>query len=108
MAIPRFEAEYITKALNFIDENGVPSNNQSTMYELVADDGKRYPPKYVIAIADHLANGADISTRRYNSIEANNYLTSLGLAIEKSKKRSNCALLPNALYLQISVLQWTT
>ena len=42
MAIPKFKKEYVIEALKFIDENGVPFHNQSTKYELVTDDGKRY------------------------------------------------------------------
>ena len=53
MAIPKFKKEYVVEALKYIDENGVPFHNQSTKYELVTDDGKRYPPKYVVAVADH-------------------------------------------------------
>ena len=61
MAIPKFKKEYIIEALKYIDKNGVPFHNQSTKYELVTDDGKRYPPKYVVGVADHLANPDFIS-----------------------------------------------
>lgn len=70
MAIPKFKKEHIIEALKYIDENGVPFHNQSTKYELVTDDGKRYPPKYVVAVAAHLANGSDISTEGFNAVEA--------------------------------------
>lgn len=53
MAIPKIKKEHIIEALRHIDENGVPFHNQSTKYELITDDGKRYPPKYVVAVADH-------------------------------------------------------
>lgn len=82
MAIPKFEKEHIIDALKYIDKNGVPDHNQSTKYELVTDDGKRYPPKYVLAVADHLANGTDISTRGFDAVEARNYLESQGFTIE--------------------------
>ena len=62
MAIPKINEKDILEALKYIDENGVPSYNQSVKYSLVTDDGKRYPPKYVVAVANHLANGVDIST----------------------------------------------
>lgn len=62
MAIPRFKKEYVIEVIKYIDENGVPFHNQSTKYELVTDDGKRYPPKCVVAVADHLADSTDIST----------------------------------------------
>ena len=82
MAIPKLKKEYIIKALRYIDENGVPFHNQSTKYELVTEDGKRYPPKYVVAVADHLANGTDISTEGFHGIEAKSYLEGQDFTIE--------------------------
>lgn len=86
MAIPKLKKEYVIEALKFIDENGVPFHNQSTKYELVTDDGKRYPPKYVVAVADHLANGVDISTDGYNAVEAKSYLENQGFTIETKQQ----------------------
>ena len=86
MAIPKLKREYIIEALKFIDTNGIPFQNKSTRYELVSDDGKRYPPKYVIAVADHLGNGTDISTDSFNTIEARNYLENLGFSIEAKQQ----------------------
>ena len=87
MAIPKFEKEHIIEALKYIDENGVPFHNQSTKYELVTDDGKRYPPKYVVAVANHLANGTDISTGGYNAVEAESYLEDQGFTIEEKQQK---------------------
>lgn len=86
MAIPKLKKEYIIDALKYIDEHGIPDRNQSTKYELVADDGKRYPPKYVLAVADHLADGTDISTDGFTSIDAKSYLESRGFAIETKQQ----------------------
>ena len=86
MAIPKFNKEYIIEALRYIDENGVPFHNQSTKYELVTEDGKRYPPKYVVAIANHLANGKDISTEGYNAVEAKSYLEGQDFTIEEKQQ----------------------
>ena len=86
MAIPKFKKEYIIEAIKYIDENGVPFHNQSTKYELVTDDGKRYPPKYVVAVADHLANGADISTDGFNAVEAKSFLEGQGFTIETKQQ----------------------
>ena len=86
MAIPKFKKEYVIEALKYIDENGVPFHNQSTKYELVTDDGKRYPPKFVVAVADHLANGTDISTDGYNAVEAKSYLENQGFTIETKQQ----------------------
>lgn len=86
MAIPKFKKEYIIEALRYIDENGVPFHNQSTKYELVTEDGKRYPPKYVVAVANHLANGKDISTEGYNAVEAKSYLEGQDFTIEEKQQ----------------------
>ena len=86
MAIPKFKKEYVMDALKYIDENGVPFHNQSTKYELVTDDGKRYPPKYVVAVADYLANGTNISTDGFNAVEAKSFLEGQGFTIETKQQ----------------------
>lgn len=82
MAVPNVRYEDIEKGLKYIDVNGIPSVNESTRYDLVSADGKRYPPKYVLAVADHLANGTEISTLEFNSIDAKNYLSNMGFTLE--------------------------
>ena len=82
MAIPKLKKQNIIDALKFIDENGVPEHNTSVKYVLVSENGKKYPPKYVVAVADHLANGTDISTEAFTSADAKNYLESQGFTIE--------------------------
>ena len=86
MAIPKIKKQDIIDALKYIDENGVPFHNQSTKYELVSDDGKRYPPKYVVAVAAHLANGTDISTEGFNAVEAKSYLEGQDFTIETKQQ----------------------
>ena len=86
MAIPKFKRQDIIDALKFIDENGVPGHNTSTKYVLVTEDGKKYPPKYVVAVADHLANGTEISTTGFNAVEAKSYLESQNFTIETKQQ----------------------
>ena len=62
MAIPKLEKQNIVDALNYIDENEYPKHHKNVKYTLVTEDGKEYPPKYVIAVANHLANSTEIST----------------------------------------------
>lgn len=81
MAIPEIEAQDVINALEYIDKNSVPFHNQSMRYELLANNGKKYPPKYVVAVANHLANNADISTDSFNAIEAKRRLEKLGFKI---------------------------
>ena len=87
MAIPKVSQEDILNALKFIDENGVPPHNQSMRYFLLGENGKSYPPKYVIAVANHLANGAAIDTSGYNAIEAKNYLKNKGFTITGNQEK---------------------
>lgn len=75
MAVPKVDGKFIAEAIKYIDENGVPWHNMSTKYELVWENGNTYPPKYVIAVANHLQNGAEIDVSGYNAVEAKNYLT---------------------------------
>ena len=82
MAIPKINTQDIIAALKYIDENGVPAQHQSTKYELVTESGKKYPPKYVIAVARHLATGEGIATGDFNAVEAKSYLKGLGYTIE--------------------------
>lgn len=74
MAIPKVKEQDIINALKYIDEHGVPDKNKSTKYELVTEDGEKYPPKYVIAVADHLANDVKIATGHFDAVEAKQYL----------------------------------
>lgn len=87
MAIPKVSQEDIINALKFIDENGVPPHNQSMRYFLLGENGKSYPPKYVIAVANHFANGAAIDTSGYNAIEAKNYLKNKGFTITGNQEK---------------------
>ena len=57
MAVPKVDGQFIAEAIKYIDENGVPWHNTSTKYKLVWENGNTYPPKYVIAVANHLQNG---------------------------------------------------
>lgn len=87
MAIPKVSREDILRALEFIDGNGVPYHNQSMRYFLLGENGKFYPPKYVIAVANHLANEVAIDTSGYNAIEAKNYLKNKGFTITGNQEK---------------------
>ena len=87
MAIPPIKEQDIIDALKYIDENGVPYHNQSTKYELVTEDGKKYPPKYVIAVAAHIGNSVEISMDGFNAVEAKSYLQGQGYNIETKQEK---------------------
>lgn len=87
MAFPNINRQHILDALRYIDENGIPSHNQSMKYDLITDDGKKYPTKYVVAVADHLANGTEISTEGFHGTDARAFLRKYGFQIEVKQER---------------------
>ena len=87
MAIPKLSEQNILDALKYIDEHGVPNKNKSTIYNLVSNDGKKYPPKYVIAVAANLATGRDIKTDDFNAVEAKSFFETRGYTIESSQAK---------------------
>ena len=87
MAIPKIDEQNITAAIKYIDEHEIPDKDKSTQYVLVTEEGKQYPSKYVIAVANHLANGVDIVTDGYNAVEAKNYFETRGYNIESKQEK---------------------
>lgn len=82
MSLPQFQKQDILKALDYIDKNGVPSHNESIKYSLVSDSGKKYPPKYVIAVARYLKSGMPISTNGFGPADAIKRLRSLDFSFD--------------------------
>lgn len=80
MAIPNVDDDLIYKAIKYIDENDVPDKYKSWGYDLVYGK-KKYPPKYVIAVARYLKDGSEINVSDFNSIEARNFLKTRGFEI---------------------------
>ena len=87
MAIPKVSREDILHALHYIDENGIPDKYKSARYSLVDERGQAYPPQYVIAVANHLANDAAIGTEEYNAVEVKNYLKSKGFTVTSNQEK---------------------
>ena len=48
--------DHILQAIEQIDSQGIPQNAKSTTYDMIYK-GKRYPPKYVVSLANLFANG---------------------------------------------------
>lgn len=87
MAIPTISKQNIVDAIKYIDEYGVPDKNKNTQYVLVMDNGKTYPPKYVIGVANYLANGTEITTDSYHEVEVKNYFETKGYKIEAKQEK---------------------
>ena len=89
MVFPKVSKESVSQALSIIDRDGVPNQNQSLKYDLVTEDGKKYPPKYVVAVARHIETGKPISTEGFNAIDAAHYLSKLGFTITKQNEQED-------------------
>lgn len=87
MPVPQLSKQNILDAMKYIDSNGIPKKNESTKYLLVSDEGKKYPPKYVVAVANHLATGQEITTEEFTSQEAKMFLTSIGYNVEDNLEK---------------------
>ena len=71
----------VLNALKKIDEIGVPRNRLSTKYNVV-HQGKSYPPKYVISLANELTTGVELKPNEFGGgDESNGFLSNLGFEI---------------------------
>lgn len=86
MTIPKLKRQNIIDALKFIDEKGDYKHDLSTKYVLVTQDGKKYSPNYVVAVADYLANGTEISMPNFDDVEVKSYLEGESFTIEEKQQ----------------------
>lgn len=63
---------HFEQAIQEIDQNGIPKSRESYRYFLIFN-GKKYPPKYVISIANKYLNGKEWPPDNFNAVEAKNY-----------------------------------
>ena len=83
MPIPsNIRREHVLKALEEIDEKGVPEVRKSRGWILL-HGGKQYPPKYVISLANKYASGYELPSSEFDAREAREYLRKLGFKIVK-------------------------
>lgn len=96
MAIPKnLTRQDILDAVEYIDKNGIPDKNKSTKYELVIGSDKKYPPKYIIAVANHLVHDNGILTEGFNVVEAKNFLEGMNFVIETKQEKFELVITAN-------------
>jgi len=75
------ERGHIIKAIREIDSNGILPGRESRSFLLIFE-GKRYPPKYVLSLANKFANGEELDPSRFSGgQETNNFLKRLRFEI---------------------------
>src|SRR5215813_12383707 len=75
--------EHIAQAIGDIDKQGYDSKFESRDYVL-RFQGKFYPPKYVVRLANKFANGRELESSDFISHEANRVLTKLGFTVTRT------------------------
>lgn len=78
---------HVLKALEEIDQKGVPAGAESTRYDLVYED-RRYPPKLVLQLSARIATGSDLPRDQFKGGEesgAVKALRNLGFQIEAKR-----------------------
>lgn len=77
---------HIIQALTEIDRHDVPLGRESRVYDLVYHD-KRYPPKYVISLANLFANGVELDSGLFITTMARTFLEQLGFTVQCGNHR---------------------
>jgi hypothetical protein len=77
--------DHVLTALSRIDREGVPRINQSRGVELY-QDGKGYPPKYVISLAFQIATGRALPFSEFITTEAERLLTGLRFSVKRASQ----------------------
>lgn len=84
----------ILNAIREIDNNGIPKGRDSKKFALFFN-GKYYPPKYVISLANRYANGVSLSIDEFGGgNETNRFLEGLGFEIVEKKTKAIVTKVP--------------
>ena len=83
------KAEDILRAIEEAERLGIiPPGRNSEKYGLEYN-GKLYPPKYIISLANKYANGKELDHSEFGGgKESNNFLRSLGFNVVSKQKES--------------------
>ena len=91
--IPKgFKHTHFKQAIDEIDKDGIPTIRKSNRYDLFFDD-RKYPPKYVISIANKYLNGVEWPSKRFNAVEAKNYFIRQGYTIIDKRKKQHITII---------------
>ena len=66
MRIPKnLNRESILQAIKEVDRDGFPPDRQSRKWDVLYENNK-YPPKYLISLANKFLNGVELSPKKYS------------------------------------------
>ena len=82
MAIPEnISRDHVIEAFKIIDNSEIPPRRDLWQYAVLSETGKKYPPKYVIEQANLIANNPPLTSKDFNTSQAQKYLARLGFKI---------------------------
>jgi hypothetical protein len=98
--IPKnIQSNHVIDAIREIDSRSIPRRRRPTGYSLLYE-GKKYPPKLVLSIANKFANGEELDSDAFGGgNETNGFLKKLGFEILE---------LPNERYAEVPSLRETS
>lgn len=78
--------DHVLRALEEIDEKGVPKRRASKKFELIYE-GSSYPPKYAISLANKFANNRKLEPLEFGGgKETNEFLRRLGFKVRRKQQ----------------------
>jgi hypothetical protein len=89
MAIPiNITKQHILSAMEEVDKSGVPNARKSKKY-YVHNDGKKYPPKYIISRANFYANRIELhwDPKIFQTYMAQDYLNEKGFKTSPQRRK---------------------
>jgi 5-methylcytosine-specific restriction protein B len=91
MSLPRnITKEHLIKAIEKIENDGIPNDANSQYYDVVFN-GKKYPPKLIVSYANIFANGLELKRNSFDggiNTECFNLLQEKGFQIIKKEEMS--------------------
>lgn len=81
------------KAAAEIDKVGVPRNRLAVHYDLLIG-GKKYPPKYLISLAQKYATGKPYPAYYFSAVEARDYFRRLGYTVLDRREEALARIAP--------------
>lgn len=79
-------AAHIEQAISEISSSEIPAARKSTVYDLIFND-KKFPPKYVLSIANRYANGEELPSDNFTAHQAITFLQKLNFTIMKGDEK---------------------
>ena len=94
--IPKnIKREHIIRAIEEIRKNGIPKGRNSRKF-LLEFNGKYYPPKYIISLANKYADGEILDPTKFSGgKETNDFLRKLGFNIISTSAQEKAPKSPN-------------